>query len=145
MSTQLTIDQQKSCANWAYGQLDYLENDSMEDLLRLKNEMGLTNFSSLNKSMIMEAIILVRWKNHLALSEDIWNDFSIYLGSIPQPISTYHPSNSFVTRFTLSFPTGTTRFQREYYPGVSSPLLVGFEFSRSDIIQCSMKLVDLLL
>jgi hypothetical protein len=136
MSTQLTIDQQKSCASWAYGQLDYLENDSMDNLLRMKNEMGSTIFSSLNKSMVIEVIFLGRRKTHLALSEDVWNDLTILLALIPQPTSSYNPSKSFFTRFPLSFLPGTSRFQCDYYLGVASPLLIGFELSRSDIKQC---------
>ena len=31
------------------GRIDYLENDSLDDLLKIKYEMGLTSFSSLEQ------------------------------------------------------------------------------------------------
>ena len=90
-------------------------------------------------------IILEKWICHLALPESLWITFTSYFSTLAQPVSSYNASRNFASRFSLTFPQGTSRLVRPDYLGVGSPLLLGFQLTVADLRGCSMNLIDLFL
>ena len=57
----------------------------------------------------------------------------------------FAPATPMDWRVPLKFPRGTKTFVRNGFPGVTSPMVEGFLFTRDDLLQCSQHLRSLIL
>ena len=108
-------------------------------------DMNVGNIYNVVKYDLIENIILYRWQEHLALTEASWQQLCVVLSKLVAPDPMFAPATKMEWRVPLRYPQGAKQFTRNGFPGVSSPMVSGFLFTRDDLLNCSPQLRQLFL
>ena len=141
----LTNENIHYCSAWAFHQLEWLERYTRTDLVIKAKDLYVVTTSNMEQYDLIESIILFRWKNHLGQIEDSWQQLSKVLYQLAAPSTMFDKATPMDWRVPLKFPRGTKPFVRNGFPGVTSPMLEGFLFTKDDLLQCSQHLRSLLM
>ena len=141
----LTNENIHYCSAWAFHQLEWLERYTRDELVIKAKDLYVVMTTNMEQYELIESIILLRWKDRLGQTEDSWQQLSKVLSQLAAPYPMFAKATPMDWRVPLLFPRGTKPFVRNGFPGVTSPMVEGFLFTKDDLLQCSQHLLSLLL